>query len=125
MSDVPEHGDLWNPTVALRRMGADADLLSSMVDYFLEDSPTLLQDLKKRIDAGDAAEACGVAHSLKGLCSNFEAAAATRAGAVLETACTVETLDAASALISPLTEQLRQLSLALTAWRASYSGQSG
>jgi len=102
-------------------MGADADLLSSMVDYFLEDSPSLLQELKLRIDAGDAIEACRVAHSLKGLCSNFEAEAAIRAGALVEAACSSENLDDASALTAPLTVQLRQLSSALTAWKESNS----
>ena len=119
VSEVIEPRELWNPIVVLRRMGADVDLLSSMVDYFLEDSPLLIEELKQRIDAGDAGEACRVAHSLKGLCSNFEAEAATRAGAVVEAACFAERLDEASALIAPLTEQVRQLSLALTGWKES------
>ncbi len=121
VSEVQEFSDRWNPAVTLRRMGADVDLLSSMVDYFLEDYPSLLQDLKERIDVGDAGEACRAAHSLKGLCSNFEAEAATRAGALVEAACAAETLDEASVLVGPLAEQLRQLSLALSAWKESNS----
>ncbi len=121
MAEVLESRHLWNPAVALRRMGEDIDLLSSVVDYFLEDFPNLLQDLTERIDASDAEEACRLAHSLKGLCSNFEAAAATQAGAVLEAACTDENFEEALELISPLTEQLRQLTLVLTEWKESNS----
>ncbi len=120
VSEVPER-DLWHPSVALRRMGGDTDLLSSMVDYFLEDSPALLLTLKERIDASDVAEASRVAHSLKGLCANFEAEAATRVGASIEAACTSEKLDEAAALISPLTEQLHLLAHALTVWKETNS----
>ena len=123
VSEAPKSRDLWHPAVVLRRMGSDADLLCSMVDYFLEDSPSLLRDLKKRIEAGDAAEACRVAHSLKGLCLNFDAEAATQVGALLESACIAKKLDEASELISPLTEELRQLSIALTDWRELNSPQ--
>ena len=117
---APER-DVWHQSVAIRRLGGDTDLLSSMVDYFLEDSPILLLTLKERIDAKDVAEACRVAHSLKGLCANFEAETATRVGASIEAACTSEKLDVASSLISPLTEQVRLLALALTVWKETNS----
>lgn len=119
MSDVVNPGNLWNPVVALRRMGADTSLLSCMVDFFLEDSQLLLRDLKQRIDAGDAPEASRLAHSLKSLCCNIEADDATRAGTLVESACIAETLDEASALMPPLTEQLRRLSDVLSQWKKS------
>ena len=119
-SGIPEL-DVWYPSVALRRMGGDAELLSSMVEYFLEDSPALLLTLKERIDASDVAEACRIAHSLKGLCANFEAETVTRFGALIEAACASGKFDEASALIPPLTEQLRLLVLALTAWKEASS----
>jgi HPt (histidine-containing phosphotransfer) domain-containing protein len=117
MSDVIKPGNLWNPVIALRRMGADTSLLSCMVDYFLEDSQLLLRDLKQRIDAGDAPEASRLAHSLKSICCNIEADDATRAGILVEAACMAETLDEASALMPPLTEQVRRLSAVLSLWR--------
>jgi HPt (histidine-containing phosphotransfer) domain-containing protein len=120
MSESIEPGKLWNPAVALRRMGSDCDLLCCMVDYFLEDSQLLLRDLKLRIDAGDAPEACRLAHSLKSLCCNIEAEAATQAAAFAESACMEENLDEASASIPPLTEQLHQLSLVLEIWKVAH-----
>ena len=119
MSDTTRPGNLWNPAVALRRMGADTSLLSCMVDFFLEDSTLLLRDLKQKIDAGDAPEASRLAHSLKSLCSNIEADAATRAGTLVEAACLAETLDEASELMPPLTEQVRRLSDVLSLWKNS------
>ncbi len=120
MSESNEPGKLWNPTVALRRMGDDSDLLCCMVDYFLEDSPLLLRDLKGQIELGDAAEASRLAHSLKSLCCNIEAEAATRVAAFAEAACMAETLDEASAFIPLLTEQLRDLSHALAMWKVAH-----
>jgi two-component system sensor histidine kinase/response regulator len=125
VSGVLLQGDLWNPAVALRRMGADTDLLSSMVDYFLEDCPSLVQELKERIKAGDETEASRVVHSLKGLCANFEAGLATRAAALVEAACIANQLEEASVLLLPLTEQLRDLSQALTAWKDLNSQGAG
>lgn len=125
VSESIEPYKLWNPDVALRRMGADTELLHTMVDYFLEDSLLLLQELRERIDAGDTAEASRIAHSLKGLCSNFEAKAATRVGAAVEAACMAGTLAEASSLIPTLTEQLSQLSHALMEWKESHSLGAG
>lgn len=119
MSDMIKPGNLWNPAVALRRMGADTSLLCCMVDFFLEDSQLLLQDLKQKIDAGDAPEANRLAHSLKSLCSNIEAADATQAGTLVEAACRAETLDQASALMPQLTEQVSRLSDVLSIWKTS------
>ncbi len=119
MSNKIQSGNLWNPAVALRRMGADTSLLSCMVDFFLEDSQVLLRDLKHRIDAGDAPEASRLAHGLKSLCSNIEADAAAQAGTLVEAACMSETLEEASALMPPLTEQVRQLSDVLSIWKNS------
>lgn len=125
MSEPIESSKLWNPTVALRRMGADSDLLCCMVDFFLEDSPLLLRDLKLRIDAGDAPEASRLAHSLKSLCCNIEAEAATEAAAFAEAACMADSLDEASALVPPLTEELRQLSQALAIWKVAHPVNAG
>ena len=119
MSDVLKPGNPWDPVIALRRKGADTSLLSCMVDYFLEDSPVLLRDLKQRIAAGDAPEASRLAHSLKSLCFNIEADDAAQAGTLVEAACRAETLDEASTLIPPLTEQVRRLSDVLSLWKNS------
>jgi HPt (histidine-containing phosphotransfer) domain-containing protein len=75
--------------------------------------------LKQKLDAGDAPEANRLAHSLKSLCSNIEAADAAEAGTLVEAACRAETLDQASALMPQLTEQVSRLSAVLSIWKTS------
>ena len=119
-SRVPEKFNtlqLWKPDVALRRMGGDVELLSSLVDYFLEDSPTMLQELQKLIEDGNSAEGSRVAHSLKGLCSNFEATEATQVAAAVEAACMAGKLSEAKQLSPTLTEKTAELSQELTNWQ--------
>lgn len=109
--------ELWKPEVALRRMGGDIELLSSMVDYFLTDSPKLLADLQRMIKIGDAAEAARAAHSLKGLCSNFEAAEATQVALETEMACLSGKLTESELPLAHLTEKIASLSQELIQWK--------
>ncbi len=109
--------ELWHPAVALHRMGDDVALLSSVVVYFLEDSPLLLQQLQVLIDARDAEEASRVAHSLKGLCANFDADAAIRIAGQTEIACREGDFVQAAFLLNPLNVEIRMLSLSLASWQ--------
>jgi CheY-like chemotaxis protein len=118
----PSRDYLWNPDVALRRMGDDKELLCSMIDYFQEDSPGLLLQLRDLISVGDAAESGRIAHSLKGLCSNFEANAAIDIAADTENACRAGNFTDAEQLLSSLNEELRRLVPALAQWQSRNSG---
>jgi len=117
VSENPKPFELWKPDVALRRMGGDIELLSSMVDYFHEDSPTLLAELQQLLKDGNSAEATRAAHSLKGLCANFEAAEATQASLEIESACMSGKLRDAEQLLPQLTEKFAKLSQELTEWQ--------
>ena len=57
----------------LRELG-DADLLSELVDLFLEDAPPQLEALRGAVEGGDASSVERVAHALKGSCGNMGAA---------------------------------------------------
>ena len=113
----PELVELWKPDGALRRMGGDVELLSSMVDYFLEDSPALLQELQQSIEDGNSAEAARAAHSLKGLCSNFDATEATQVIAAAEAACMAGKLNEAKQLFPTMAEKSAELSQELATWQ--------
>jgi two-component system sensor histidine kinase/response regulator len=121
VSEITQPRDLWNPALALRRMGNDTELLFDMVNYFLEDVPPQLQELKELIAAGNLVAGSRVAHSLKGLCSSFEGEAAAQIAALVEAACNAGELSTASKLIPQLDVQIRQLSDALIAWRKATS----
>ena len=66
---------------ALRRLGNDPELLRELALIYVEDAPGLLEKCGKGIDPAQLEEAARSAHSLKGLASNFSAAAAEAAQA--------------------------------------------
>jgi HPt (histidine-containing phosphotransfer) domain-containing protein len=69
---------------ALNRLGRDRRLLADMIQFYLEDAPTLLEDARRGLDANDAVTFERAAHSLKGLSSNFSAERAIDAARELE-----------------------------------------
>jgi HPt (histidine-containing phosphotransfer) domain-containing protein len=117
--------ELWNPAVALRRMGGDRELLSDMVTYFLEDSPVLMTQLQAFIGEQNHEESSRVAHSLKGLCANFEAEGASRAAEVAEIAFRNGDFKIAESLRNQLSEEIQRLASSLTAWQSKNSGSDG
>ena len=58
---------------ALRRLGGDGQLFREFITIFLEDSPTLLEEIRSGVDAGNATSVERSSHALKGLMSNFGA----------------------------------------------------
>jgi HPt (histidine-containing phosphotransfer) domain-containing protein len=75
-----------NLAAALERLDGDDQLLLMLIAVFREDSGDLLGRLRAAVERRDAAEAERAAHSLKGLASNFDGAAAVEAALVIETA---------------------------------------
>lgn len=107
---------IWNPDVALKRMDNDRELLASLVEYFIEDSPVLLNELPLAISRTDSLEAVRAAHSIKGLCANFEATDAVSAAHQLEKACREEQFDLATRLLPTLHNRIDELRVALQEW---------
>lgn len=71
---ITEHLDsVINMDSAIERIGGDTGLLADMVSYFFEDAPGLLSQIRQHLDSNQLEEASRAAHSLKGLCSNFDA----------------------------------------------------
>lgn len=122
MSEAPSHrptdGDIWNPHQCLKRMGHDADLLSNMIDYFQEDAPELLNKLSSTLKEGDCKEATRFAHSLKGLCANYDATEAIDAALKVEEACREQNASAAQTGLPLVRERIKELSVALKRWQA-------
>lgn len=110
-------GPVWNADVALKRMGNDSAILISMVDYFAEDWPDLMQKLQAALDANAAEEATRLAHSLKGLCSTFEATTTVDRAQRIETLCRYGDVSKAMSLLPTFQSELKQLSEALALWK--------
>lgn len=73
-----------NRETALARMGGDEGLLKQLAEFFLADTPALLNELDEAVRKGDARGAHHAAHSLKGLAANFEAVPAISAAREVE-----------------------------------------
>ena len=108
-----------NMQAALTRVGDDAKILKDMVNYFLEDSPDLLETLRKRVDNGDLNETVRAAHSLKGLCANFDAHAAVKTAKTIED--TKNLSDLSADAIGELEVELNKLTDELTRWQSKNS----
>ena len=76
---------VFDKSVALSRVGGDADLLKEIAILFLDDYPKSLIELREAIKTGDARRVERTAHGLKGSVSNFGARPAVDAAGQLET----------------------------------------
>lgn len=107
-----------NFDAALARMGGNRQLLADVADYFLEDAPHLLRQIREQAGRGETAEMRRAAHSLRGLAANFDAASA------IEAAYHVERGDAATLTRDPapldrLQREVDRLQEALTTYRTA------
>ncbi len=104
---------------ALKRLDGDRELLAELAQFFLEDSPGLLEKLRDGLRNGKARDVQRAAHSLKGLAANFGAREAVDAAHVVEESGQSGDLAAAAAALPQLERQVELLQKALAAYRAS------
>jgi two-component system sensor histidine kinase/response regulator len=71
-------------SLALSRVGGDADLLREVIELFLDDYPHTLENIRSAVAAQDATKIEHEAHSLKGSVSTFGARRAFEAALALE-----------------------------------------
>jgi two-component system, sensor histidine kinase and response regulator len=71
-------------SLALSRVGGDADLLREVIELFLDDYPHTLENIRSAVAARDATKIEHEAHSLKGSVSTFGARRAFEAALALE-----------------------------------------
>jgi PAS domain S-box-containing protein len=74
----------FDPSVALKRVDGDRELLREVVSLFLEDTPRLLAEVRNAIQLGDGKALERSAHTLKGSVGNFGARTASEAAFSLE-----------------------------------------
>ena len=121
-SDTPEFiKPVIDMRAALKRVGDDPEILNSMVNYFLEDAPGLIKEARSRSEKGDSEETARAAHSLKGLCANFNAHSATEAAKTVENIGHSGDLTLVSDAIDLLESEIATLTAALTDWQSEQS----
>ena len=109
---------------ALQRLGGDRALLVELAQFFLEDSPGLLDQVREAVRSGNARTVQRGAHSLKGLAGNFGAREAVDAASSVEESGQRGDLAAAAAALPHLERQIGWLQKALVSYRQS-SGSTG
>lgn len=80
-ADLPPAMDVQD---ALSRLGNDAELLTAIIQIYLEDAPGLLERIKTAVANKDASALQRAAHSLKGLAATLSAADVTCGASRLE-----------------------------------------
>lgn len=112
--NVSQAAPLYDRDAALKRLGGDQELFQKLIEFFLEDSRNLLEEIRSGMAVGEADRVETAAHTLKGLISNFDAEQATRAALELQQMAHAGRLAAAENAAEQLHERVHELSEALT-----------
>jgi CheY-like chemotaxis protein/HPt (histidine-containing phosphotransfer) domain-containing protein len=99
--------NLWN------MVGGDTEVLSELVNTFLEDAPRLLGDLRLAVDNGDAATVRLNAHSLKANGADFGALTFSELCRQMEMMGKSGQLDGAESLLARIEAEYEQVEAAL------------
>ncbi|WP_166826051.1 response regulator [Thalassoroseus pseudoceratinae] len=95
---------------ALTRLGGDKSLLEDMLEFFIEDIPPLLQDMRRDALKRDAETLERNAHSLKGLLSNFDSSqTVSDLAAKVQELASAGQIDSATSLIPKLERRSRRM----------------
>lgn len=97
---------------ALSRLGNDRELLSDIIEIYLEDSPALLEKIRRAVMGNDSGALQRAAHSLKGLAATLSAEDVAAASRRLEQIGASNCLDDAVAAVAQLETQLSELNAA-------------
>jgi CheY-like chemotaxis protein len=115
--DSSANGDGECPAIdkaaALARLGGDEELYQRLVEFFLEDAPRLLEELRRAIGQSAAPAVERAAHSLKGLAANLGAAGVVTEAQSVEQFGHAGDLSSATAGTDKLERQVEQLLHAL------------
>ena len=106
-------------SAALRWVDDDRELLTELIEIFLEDCPKRLQELDHAAKEGNASGVRQAAHSLKGMVAGFDAGSAHRLAAEMESLGKAGDLSKALDLLSTLQLEFSRVMnyLKTTDWR--------
>jgi two-component system sensor histidine kinase/response regulator len=111
---------------SLARLGGDMGLFRKLAEFFREDCPQLIQQIRDGLETGEPAAVERAAHSLKGLAASFSAEATVAAALRIEECGQVADLAGAASALVPLEAHAERLCQALVPYAESDgSGQSG
>jgi HPt (histidine-containing phosphotransfer) domain-containing protein len=102
----------------LARFDGDQQLLQEILGFFVEDSPPLIDELRRAVTANDAATIRSTAHALKGLAVGCGGVRAGQAAQRVENAGASGDLDEVDSLMETLEGEFQQLRRAAQACQA-------
>jgi two-component system, sensor histidine kinase and response regulator len=105
---------VFDASSSLARLGGDNGLFRTLVQFFQEDYPALMGQLRGGIERGDLAQVERAAHSLQGLIASFSADGARDSVERLAEHARAGNLSAASDRLPDLGMQIEQLREALS-----------
>ena len=103
---------------ALRRLEGDTELLSDLVQFYLDDYPKILKQIKQAISHHDGLALEKTAHRLKGLLGNFSADRASRLAMGIEGSGHRSAFDEAATTYADLENEVKRVTVALRRFRS-------
>jgi two-component system, sensor histidine kinase and response regulator len=101
----------------LARVGGSHDMLEEIIGLFLEDSPKLIESIRKALADGDTNAAYRGAHTLKGSAGNFDAHEAVALAQRLEARAREGNLDSARDAFASLEQEMNMVHANLASTR--------
>jgi len=108
---------VFDRQAALTRMGGDESLFGDLAQFFHEDTPALLEEIRSGLNTGDIEQVSRGAHSLKGLAANFDAHAASEAALHVEQLARDGESDKLENAVEILESEIQRLNDALAPYR--------
>ncbi len=112
----PRQPHVFNRSDIVNRLGDDLELVTELIELFLDESPKLLTDVQQAVELRDAKAIERTAHRLKGSVGNFGMNDTCAAALRLEVIGRKGDLTDAEAAYQSLHDELRQLQAELAKW---------
>lgn len=106
-----------NIPTAMKRLGDDKVLMGDLINFFFEDFPSLLEELRGSILRHDWNRLQRAAHSFKGLAANFDAAPTVKAMQAIETLSVNHDPELLSKLLADAEVEVARLTAALAEYQ--------
>lgn len=113
------NGNVINIATALNRLGGDKQLMGDLINFFFEDFPSLLEELRGAILRHDWNRVQRAAHSFKGLAANFDAGPAVQVMQSLEQQSANHNAEQLSQLLADAEVEVARLTAALAEYQQS------
>ena len=106
---------VFNPSELMQRLMDDQDLAKTVIEYFLEDLPKKILEMKAALENQDIQGVIGQAHTIKGAAANVAGVALCEAAANLENAGKTRNIHELISLLPEIEKQYELLAIEMKA----------